>query len=329
MPVRVILLTKNAEQAEEAAEAVFARFAQLNRIMSDYDSDSEIRRACRTAGTEDSFVLSDDLWKLLQQCRIFTQKTKGTFDPTVGPVISLWRRSRRLRELPPPKYLDRAVALVGSDLWKLNSCDQSVEFRVDRMRLDLGGIAKGYAIDEACRLLQRKGFDRFLVDAGGDLRVGRRPPGEPGWVIGIAPLTQDGPPQGYLVLENSAVASSGDTWQFVEIDGVRYSHIVDPRTGMALTDRLLATVVAPDATTADVLASAVSVLGPEEGLALIENWNDQCSGSRPLAVTISRKIDQKWNHYFSSSWKKLRQLTAEEIASRKREGRHLLPGRRR
>jgi thiamine biosynthesis lipoprotein len=319
MPVRVILYSEDADQAEEAAELVFDRFEALNQILSDYDSDSEIRRACRTAGTGEWFAMSDDLWTILRQSREFTEKTGGAFDPTVGPVITLWRRSRRLRELPPPERLEKAAALVGNELWKLNADERSVEFSVDRMRLDLGGIAKGFAIDQACEILRQQGLECFLVDAGGDLRVGRAPPGETGWVVGIAPLEKDAPPQCYLLVENAAVASSGDTWQYVEIEGVRYSHIVDPRTGMALTERRLVTVLASDATTADVLASAVSVLGARKGIAMVENWNSENEEPPEIAVTISQKKDGTWTHIHSPEWTSLRRLSDEQIVRKKKE----------
>ena len=150
------------------------------------------------------------------------------------------------------------------------------------MRLDLGGIAKGYAADEALRVLCTRGIDRALVDAGGDVVIGDPPPGRIGWRIGIAPLEVDGAPSRYLTLAQSAIATSGDAFQFVEIGGQRYSHIVDPRTGFGLNHRQSVTVRARDGITADSLATAVSVLGPEEGLQLIK----ATGGARALIVEV-------------------------------------------
>jgi thiamine biosynthesis lipoprotein len=139
------------------------------------------------------------------------------------------------------------------------------------MRLDLGGIAAGYAVDEALRVLNAHGITRAMVNGSGDIGVSDPPPGVQGWRIGIAPLEKpDAAPSRYLLLSNAAVTTSGDAFQFVEIGGQRYSHIVDPRTGLGLTDRSSVTVVARDCITADSLATAVSVLGPEKGLELIE-----------------------------------------------------------
>ena len=172
------------------------------------------------------------------------------------------------------------------------------------MRLDLGGIAKGYAIDEALAVLKKSGITRALVDAGGDIALGDPPPGKQGWRIGIARLEADGPPSRILLLCRVAVASSGDTWQFVRIDGKRYSHIVDPRTGLGLTDHSSVTVVAPDGMTADGLASAVSVLGPEKGLRLIE-------GVPGTAGLIVLAPEGKLETHQSSRWKDLPSAAAK------------------
>jgi thiamine biosynthesis lipoprotein len=138
------------------------------------------------------------------------------------------------------------------------------------MRLDLGGIAKGYVVQAALRVLREQGVAAALVDAGGDLGLGDPPPGRPGWRIGVGAAEPDGPPRVFLCLARTALATSGDMWQYVVIDGRRYSHIVDPRTGLGLTDHSTVTVVAEDGTLADALATAVSVLGVEKGFPLVE-----------------------------------------------------------
>jgi thiamine biosynthesis lipoprotein len=138
------------------------------------------------------------------------------------------------------------------------------------MRLDAGGIGKGYAIDEALKVLRARGVTRALVSGGGDMAAGEPPPGQRGWRIEVAPLdTTNAPPARFVRLRQMALATSGDLFQHVEIDGVRYSHIVDPRTGMALTDHSLVTIIAPDCTTADGYSKVVSVLGPEKGFDVI------------------------------------------------------------
>ena len=145
-----------------------------------------------------------------------------------------------------------------------------LRFKVDGMRLDFGAIAKGFACDEAITVLKKHGITSALVDGGGDICVSAAPPGKPGWRIQIEP-EKPGEPAPLLVLEDCAVATSGDRYRFVEIDGKRYSHIVDPRTGLGLTSRLTVTIVAPNATDADAVASAVSVLGVKDGLKFVES----------------------------------------------------------
>ncbi|MHC5005512.1 MAG: FAD:protein FMN transferase, partial [Planctomycetota bacterium] len=158
-----------------------------------------------------------------------------------------------------------------------------LELSLAGMQLDLGGIGKGFAADAAAEVLVARGCPRHLVDVGGDLRAGAAPPRRRGWTVALQP---SGPGRDAIVLwlENAAVAASGDTEQFLEIDGRRYSHIVDPRTGIGLTTRAKVTVVAPDATAADALASALSVLGPDAGFAALP----RVPGSSAM---IERRLD--------------------------------------
>jgi thiamine biosynthesis lipoprotein len=164
-----------------------------------------------------------------------------------------------------------ARAAVGWWKLELDTRRQTATLLVPEMKLDLGGIAKGYALDEALKTLQAHGVTRALVTGGGDMVAGEPPPGQKGWRIEVAPLdVTNAPPARFLRLRNAALATSGDIFQHVEIDGRRYSHIVDPRTGLGLIDRSQVTVIARDGTMADALATAVSVLGPERGLELTE-----------------------------------------------------------
>ena len=170
------------------------------------------------------------------------------------------------------------------------------------MRLDLGGIAKGYAMDAALAVLQRHGIMRALVEAGGDMRLGDPPPGRAGWRVGIPPLDNpQGEPLSYLEVSRVAVSTSGDMIQYVEIAGKRYSHVVDPRTGMALTDHCRVMVVGPTGMAADAISKAVGVLGPEKGLQLI----DQIPG---MAAMVTRAPSGRIEHYESTRWKELPQV---------------------
>ena len=203
----------------------------------------------------------------------FRSEPRGRFDVTIGPVVNLWRKARRRHALPDSTVLNEALGLVGYREVVVNERNRTVVLGQPGMRIDLGAIAKGYAADEALRLLREQGFSRALVDAGGDVVVGDAPPGRDGWRIEIEgirdPEADVGNPR-TLLLANRAVATSGDAYRYVEIDGIRYSHIVDPETGLGLTTRSSVTVVARDCMTADSLATAVSVLGPDRGMRLID-----------------------------------------------------------
>jgi thiamine biosynthesis lipoprotein len=272
---RVVLYAEDRDDAEAAAEAAFARIEQLERRLSDWDPSSEVRRLttrtvmwCGIPGVHEA---GDDLWRVLVAGQEMAARTGGAFDVTVGPYVRLWRRAARQRELPAPDRLAAAAFSVGHFRLKLIG-ERTVELRGPGMQVDLGGIAKGFALDEALQVLAADGYSRALVDGGGDVAVGAPPPGREAWSVVI-----DSGGTGATAtvgLARGAVATSGDAYRFVEIDGVRYSHIVDPRTGQALTTRTAATVIAPDGMTADALASALCVMGAEDGLALVETLPD-------------------------------------------------------
>ncbi len=271
VPMRLRLYASDEHAANMGARAAFDRISELEDVMSDYDGDSELMRLCRSSGPGKPVKVSDDLFRVLRAAAGVSERSAGAFDVTVGPVVKLWRRARKLRELPRPDRLTHARALVDYRLMSLDATRQTVELGREGMRLDLGGIAKGDAADQALLALRDHGISRAMIDAGGDIAVGSPPPGQRGWRIGIAPLTApDAAPSRFLLLRDCSVATSGDAFQFVEIGGKRYSHIVDPRTGLGLTRRSSVTVIAGTGMVADSLASAVSVLGPERGLELIE-----------------------------------------------------------
>lgn len=272
VPFRVVLYAPDRTEAEAAARAAFDRIAALNAILSDYEYDSELSRLSRTSGSGEAVPVSPELWLVLERAQEMARRTDGAFDVTVGPLVSLWRRARRDGELPEPRRLQAALAATGWRHLELDAKRRTARLLVPRMRLDLGAIAKGYAVDEALRVLRARGITRALVSGGGDLAVSEAPPGKPGWRIEVPPLEGPGaPPPGHVELRHAGLATSGDTFQFVEIGGIRYSHIVDPRTGLGLTDHSLVTVIARDGMTADSLSTALSVQGPAGAAKLVQH----------------------------------------------------------
>ncbi len=267
---KIVVYAPNEDSARAGTKAAFARIAELDGIMSDYRATSELMQLCRKAGGE-PVAVGEDLFTVLARAQDVSKRSEGAFDVTVGPIVRLWRRARYQKKLPDPKELAAARALVGYENVVLDAKKRTVQLEKAGMKLDLGGIAKGYAADAALLVLKKHGLTRALVAAGGDIAVSDAPPDAPGWKIGIAPLEDpDKDPKQYLTLKNAAVSTSGDAEQYVEIDGKRYSHIVDPRTGLGLVGRLSATVVARDGTTADSHTKVLAVLGPERAFPIID-----------------------------------------------------------
>jgi FAD:protein FMN transferase len=271
---RITLYAPDAESASNAVRAAFSRVAALEQIMTDYDPDSELMRLSRSPrGTP--VAVSDDLYAILSGSLTISAASQGAFDITVGPVVQLWRRARRQRELPDPHRLEVARQSVGYSKVRLDPNRRSVTLLADSMRLDLGGIGKGYGADAALAVLRERGLGRALVAASGDLSIGDAPPGQAGWRVGVGAAGGGATNLvANLLLTHAGVSTSGDAEQFVVLAGRRLSHIIDPRTGQALTNRIQNTVVSRCAMRSDGMAKTVCVLGAEAGLRFIESQPD-------------------------------------------------------
>ncbi|MEL7159154.1 MAG: FAD:protein FMN transferase, partial [Bacteroidota bacterium] len=196
---------------------------------------------------------------VLHFARRLARRSKGAFDPTVGPLTKLWRRAFRLQTFPARERILAARARVQWQDLKTASNDR-VRLRRNGMQLDLGGVAKGYALDAVGEQLRQNGYRSYLIDGGGDLLLGEPPPGKPGWSV----VTPTGENLGEL--SEVAIATSGATYRYLERDGVRYSHLIDPRTGYGVTGHELVTVIAPTGMVADALASTLSISGDDAKL---------------------------------------------------------------
>jgi len=281
---RLLVYAPDRSTAEDACSAAFARIAALDTIMSDYRRDSELTRLSARAGGPPVRV-SPDLFRVLRRAQEVARYSGGAFDVTVGPLVALWRAARKTAVLPDPAALQHARRLVGWQKLRLDEHTRTVRLTIPGMRLDLGGIAKGYAADAAQRVLREHGITRALVELGGDIVVSGPPPGTDGWTIRVPnaagsgdrrQATGDGEDKLSLLspvtcrlptdfhFAHRAISTSGDTEQFVVIGGRHYSHVVDPRTGQALTNRVQVTLTAPDGLTSDPLATALSVLGGKD-----------------------------------------------------------------
>ncbi len=308
-PFHLVLYSTDAAAARRASRAAFDRIAALNAVLSDYDPESELCRLSRGAGGP-AVRVSADLFDVLQRSKVMWERSGGAFDVTIAPVGRLWRRARRDRKLPDRRRLAEARQLVGSDKMVLDPAARTVRLEQPGMKLDVGGIAKGYAAQAALEVLKAAGIPRALVGGAGDIVAGDPPPNADGWTIAIAPLDPargDRPPT--LRLKNAAVSTAGDAERFVIIDGHRYSHIINPATGLGHEDRASVTVVAPDGATADALETTVYLLGPERGLKLVDET--------PGAAALFRRLTPDGVKTFESSrFKDLPKVRVSETSRR-------------
>jgi thiamine biosynthesis lipoprotein len=268
-PLNITLYTNDSIKAHKIATEAYKIADSLNLIYSDYLENSELNLLSKNSGTNEFIKVSPAFWDILKLSIEASQKSKGAFDITVGSIVKLWRKARKEKILPEKTVLKNTLQSIDYQHLIIDSITHSVKLLQPNTQLDLGGIAKGYVAQVIVDFCLKKGIEKVLVDAGGDLAMAAQD-NKP-WKIGITiPNSEELIPQ-YLVLQNQAVATSGNMYQFVEINGKRYSHIVNPHTGLGVTHQRNVTVIAPDGATADWLATACSVLSVNKALRLIKS----------------------------------------------------------
>jgi thiamine biosynthesis lipoprotein len=269
--VQISLGTGEADaQASEAIEAVFSELSRIDNLMSEWKETSPVSSVNKAAGAE-PVPVPLELLDLIERAKRFSQETEGAFDITWRGLAHLWHFDESFT-VPGQHAIESALELV--DYRKITIEGARVGLSSTGMALGLGGIAKGYAIDQAAKVLREHDFQDFLVNGGGDVLVAGYRGGRP-WRIGVrAPRGRWNQLVARIEISGGAVVTSGDYERFRIVDGVRYHHIIDPRTGRPANACQSVTVVAPSAETADVLATAVFVLGPAKGLQLISARKD-------------------------------------------------------
>lgn len=295
---RIVLYAADKQSAEAAATAAFKKIEDINQMMSDYLDDSELMQLCKKSGGP-PVKISAELFDLIAFSRDLSVRSNGAFDITVGPVVRLWRKARKSGTLPDKEELAKATELVGYQKMLLDEKQSTVQLLKEGMRLDLGGIAKGDVANKAIQVLKEHGIESALVVGGGDICVSHSPPGTDGWTIGIGALENPGGTPGeFLLLHDAGISTAGDFEQNLQVGGKRYSHIIDPKTGMPLNGRTSVTVVSPTGRQSDGLDTTVDVLGIEKGLELIESVEG-------AAALIVRATDKGQERIESKRWKDL------------------------
>ncbi len=288
--IRLVFYTVNQQKADSVSSLVFERIDGLNNVLSDYIEDSELNKLTNE-GIGDVTV-SNDLYAVLKKSVQIAEKTNGMFDITAGPLIRLWRGARKSKIKPTPSDLEAAKEKVGYQHITFPK-QNTVRLAKQGLQLDLGGIGKGFTADEVIKILLKNGVTSALIDMGGDIRVSAPPPGRPYWLLAFSYYDGKGDEiVKKIKLKNAAAATSGDVYQFVEIDGIRYSHIVNPLTGMALTTSIQVSVIAENATKADAYASALSVMGIEKAKEKIK----EIAGLNVFLVENMKNNSKQWHN---------------------------------
>lgn len=278
--MEIVLYAPDEETGRIAARDAFDRIAEIEQVASTYRGNSELSRLVKRRNA-DAVVVSQDLFNLLEMSKRLHESTDGAFDCSVYKLVQAWRRAAEVKTLPEPLVFETLRRISRSDQFELDAEKRSVKLK-ERVAITLDGIAKGYAGDAALEVLKAHGISRALINLSGDVVIGDPPPGEEAWSVSLDFGDPDVPTM-RLALANCAVATSGDTEQFFEIDGVRYSHIIDPRTGMACTNRTAACVIAPTGALADALATAACVLGTAHAEQVLTQFDSVSARVRTLA----------------------------------------------
>lgn len=299
-PFTIIFYSADSIRANVIAEECFHLVDSLVIIYSDYLDSSELNKLCATAGKANNYIkVSPALFDILLLSKIAYEKSEGTFDITLGPLTKLWRKARKEKMFPDDNIVKEKLALSGFRKIKIDVATHSVLLLQPGMQLDLGGIAQGYIGQKVIDFLKEKKIGNALVDVSGDIVTTGAPPNTNGWTIGInAPGKTDELQKQNLLISNKAVTTSGDVYQYMEHNGKRYSHIIDPRTGYGITSQKNVTVIASDGTIADWLTKACSILPVRKAKKLAHSLQAEVLIARikndKLIFNASKGFDKYW-----------------------------------
>jgi FAD:protein FMN transferase len=268
-PFQLQMYCADSTKAGQMAKTCFVMADSLNKIFSDYDPNSEISILTNTYKVGQWYTVSAALWQLLQISAQAHKQSHGAFDISIGRLTKLWRYTKAKKKLPELKTIRQAKKKTGMQYVKLKN--QQILFKKEGIQFDFGGIAKGYLADVCLRFLTQNNVACCLVNAAGNMAIGQAPKNTAGWAVGI---------EGYghaklLWLQNCGVSTSGAAYQYVDILGKRYSHILDPATGLGLQHSRQVSILAGNATTADWLSTAASVMSIKKAKKLIEKTGSQ------------------------------------------------------
>lgn len=282
----IIEITAYGPNAEEGVKAAFGEFQRLHALTNNFDENSQLSKIGQMAG-KSKVVVDPDLMHIIVFAQEVSDKLGDSFDISVGPLTKLWGIGHKGEYVPTQAEIEQVLPLVNYHLIEVDAANNTIYLPKVGMSLDLGGIAKGYATDKAIEILKAKGITSALVNAGGDVRViGNKPDGKP-WRIGVQnPRQSDGISAKLALTEWDTMETSGDYQRFIMKNGVRYSHILNPRTGWQPQEVASVTMVNNSSTYGDILSKPIFVLGVKRGLELLQ----QFPGTEAVIVTMDGKI---------------------------------------
>lgn len=304
-PFNIIFYSADSAEAAKFARECFGLVDSLNNIFSDYSATSEVGILAGKTSVQNEKV-SDELLAMILQSKAAWIKSGKTFDITIGPLSQLWRNAKKVQKdslgenkFPADTEIKKAKQAVGFKNFVINDAEKTISFKKPGMRLDFGGIVKGYAAQKVIDYLKSKNISIALADAGGDIAMSELPPEKKGWSIGInLPEQENELWDQQLELQNCSVATSGDVFRYTLHNGKKYSHIIDPRTGYGVTTQRNVTVIAKDGATADWLATACSILPIKKALKLARKEN----AALLIAIHKNEKIilykTENFDHFF-------------------------------
>lgn len=295
---------EDKEHVEKVFNEVKIEVDRLESIFSDYDPDSEASLLSTFSGDGNWHSVSPEMWDVLQESDRWNRLSQGKFDASLGKLTSLWRMARRNKTIPAAENIQAAIALTGWKHVELDADRKSIRVNLSGLKLDFGAIAKGYIVDQAFDVLAKNGMKQSLVRAGGDMHCGDPPPGKEGWKIEIGKIDASETEPTQFLVSNVGVATSGDLFQFMVIDGVRRSHVIDVSNGYGVPGPTQATVIAKNSMEADSAATSFCILGHEAGIKLADSIEgievrivSRPSDTDPPKVSSSRMFEKRLENH--------------------------------
>ncbi|MCB0688575.1 MAG: FAD:protein FMN transferase [Saprospiraceae bacterium] len=272
----ISVVASSEEEANKEIDVAVDEISRIEKIISSWDPGSQTSEINRNAGIK-PVVVDRELFDLIKRAMVISKLTDGAFDISYASMDKIWKFDGSMKEMPSPEEIKNSVSRVGYSKIVLDETNSSVYLPEEGMKIGFGAIGKGYAADKAKALLMSKGVPAGIINASGDMNTwGKQPDGED-WKVAITNPLNKNSAYGLVPINKGAVVTSGDYEKFVEFNGIRYAHIIDPRTGYPAHGIISATVFAPSAELADALATSIFVMGCEVGIARINQLpNIEC-----------------------------------------------------